>query len=385
MISEILSKNNNKSKNNIKHKSNVYDFLPTSMRDFINSGSDNLGLNKSIILSSVLCSISGMIGKRVSITSPNGYKILPSLYSMNVAPSGSNKSSSIDYAISKLEEINQDKVHNYSERYGVYRDKMIEYNTSPKGSKPSKPIRPMANYYLMGNYTWQALSSGLNYKNRHGVLIRNDEIESLLDRVTNNTNQDEKSLLLSALTNGSFTKETKGEEIPENISKLCLSILGSIQDTVADKYYNKDDGSGMLVRFQLFTHTDSKFIKMKKTNNDNSIEHGIRVKNHNNRIEKISKLPNIFDVTHGGLLVGEECKLQYSEKSSDMIIDFYNNFIRSEECKERKIIVKEYIRKMIYTVQSISLCLHVYEFGTSTKIVNEDTTKSAIECTKFFL
>lgn len=39
---------------------------------------------------------------------------------------------------------------------------------------------------------------------------------------------------------------------------------------------------------------------------------------------------------------------------------------------------------MIYTVQSIALCLHMYDYGTITNIVNKDTTKAAIECTKYF-
>lgn len=382
---EMLSKQKNKTIKDINIDFD-YNDLPKSMGDYINICSEEMGLNKDMMLTSTLCAISGMIGKRCAVISPNGYKVMPSLYALNVAPSGSNKSSSIDYALTKLEDINNDRVNSYANRYNNYLDKLQEYKESKKNPSLNSlpPKKPLANYYLMGNYTWQALVSSLNFKNRHGVLIRNDEIEPLLDRVTNGNNSDEKALLLSALTNGSFSKETKGEEVPENIDKLCLSIIGSIQDEVAEKYFAKADRSGILPRFQLFAYSNNTdFIKMKTGGRkctkiiDNHIHH--------EKIYNLTKIPDRYISAIGSIDDHGSKMFTFSDDANSIIAnDFYNNYIQNEIKKCDKIILEEYIKKMIYTVQSISLSLHIYEHGHINTIINSETVNAAIKLCKYF-
>lgn len=382
---EMLSKQRNKVVKDTNTEFN-FDDLPKSMGDYIKTCYAEMGLNKDMMLTATLCSISGMIGKRCAVISPNGYKVMPSLYALNVAPSGSNKSSSIDYALKKLEDINSDRVNSYANRYNNYLDKLQEYKDSKKNQKLNSvpPKKPLANYYLMGNYTWQALVSSLNFKNRHGVIIRNDEIEPLLDRITNGSNSDEKSLLLSASTNGSFSKETKGEEVPENIENLCLSIIGSIQNEVAEKYFARADRSGMLARFQLFAYSNNdEFVPMKIGNKNcaNTIDNHI----HHEKIYDLTKIPDRYTAGLGGLDDHSSKIFTFSDDANSIIAnDFYNNYIKSEIKKCDKLILEEYIRKMIYTVQSISLSLHIYENGHNNTVIDSDIANTSVKLCKYF-
>jgi hypothetical protein len=111
--------------------------------------------------------------------------------------------------------------------------------------------------------------------------------------------------------------------------------------------------------------------------------HSYKMEYHN-LINRLSKLPDRFHIDKLEGLKDNGAKTHTFCKNSKIIIkNFFDIWQEEKSNATMNQLLKEYINKMLKTVQSIALILHIID-GDGGTIINENYTKVAIKLSKYF-
>ena len=247
--SEELPEQNPKLEIRIPKQTNLHpefqlpiDALPDALQQVCNTVAEVYQCPRDFILSTIIMATSTMIGKRIKCFDGK-YTNTPSLWLLNVAKSGSNKSAPVKYLLTPLMAYNIEMIKS-SKR------EMSEWQSSEKTTK-----KPAQKQLIIIDSTPEARHKCL-HENPNGALLLRDEFSGFMEDVGRYNKSGELTELLSIFDNTTITVNRKSEDVMFIVEPL-LNIFGGIQPDVIPSVLGSRNfrNNGFLQRF-LFCYPD---------------------------------------------------------------------------------------------------------------------------------
>lgn len=220
------------------------DGLSADTQTIINEYTSVYQCSRDMIVSVMFNIVGSSVGKRLVIDDGK-YNNFLCLWTVNVAPSGSNKSAPVKSLLQPMREAD-------AESYKAYREALKEW----KKSGDEKSEKPTFRQHLLSNSTPEARNQVLA-NNPNGIFLYRDEIRGFLDDIGRYNRSGEVSDLLSLFDADDITVNRKSEDTLL-IEKPFMSIFGSIQPDILASTFGKDllMGNGFNQRW-LFCYPDA--------------------------------------------------------------------------------------------------------------------------------
>lgn len=202
------------------------DELSANTQTIINEYTSVYQCSRDMIVSAMFNIVGSSVGKRLVIDDGK-YKNFLCLWTVNVAPSGSNKSALVKSLLQPMREAD-------TESYKTYREALKEW----KKSGDEKSEKPTFRQHLLSNSTPEARNQALA-NNPNGIFLYRDEIRGFLDDIGRYNRSGEISDLLSLFDADDITINRKSEDTLL-IEKPFMSIFGSIQPDVLASTFGGD-------------------------------------------------------------------------------------------------------------------------------------------------
>jgi len=159
--------------------------LPEPMRSFVSEGAAAIGCDPSMIALPTLAKCAGAIGTTRVVELKRGWSEPSILWPAVVAPSGTLKSPSQDYALRSLRRAQERRFREYQAAakefegaYLRYQAELATWKKSKPGQRdeqPKKPAPPLCVRYVVSDCTIEALAPILR-DNPRGLLLARDEL-----------------------------------------------------------------------------------------------------------------------------------------------------------------------------------------------------------------
>ncbi|MCQ2288653.1 MAG: DUF3987 domain-containing protein [Muribaculaceae bacterium] len=220
------------------------DGLPESMQNIIKSYEGLYRCPREFLVASLFSVVSTIVGNRVHVTD-GIYTNSLSLWWVNIAPSGSNKTMPVKSMIKPL--VNIDKI-----LYANYRQKLCEWK---QGSENGP--RPHYMTLLVGDMTEESRHTILK-DNPNGVLGYYPEIKGFFDDLDRYNKSGAISRVLRLWDNDPIKVTRKGDPDPLVIDRPFMNILGDLQPTLLKETFGSKTfmHSGLTQRF-LFCYPEN--------------------------------------------------------------------------------------------------------------------------------
>lgn len=162
-----------------------FEILPKALRDLIAEGAAAMDCDPSMIALPAIASCAGALGTVRAIQLKRGWPEYPILWPAIVAPSGTLKSPSMDYALRPLRKAQALRFREHKavteaferdyQRYEADLNQWKRANSEKRGTQPEKPQAPACVRYVVSDATVEALAPILE-ANPRGVLAARDEL-----------------------------------------------------------------------------------------------------------------------------------------------------------------------------------------------------------------
>jgi len=245
--------------------------LPDAISDAVIDLSDRLQCPPDYLAVAMLSAAGAVVGNKVGIfpyANDESWEVYPALWGGIVGDPGSKKSPALQHSHTPLQHLEDQASQTYAQDLLIYEQAkdlhdqaMKSWNTNKgSGMKPTAPIEPKRERYVVHDSTYQALGVILA-DNPRGVLALADELSGLLQSLDTAGQEAARGFYLTGWsgTGGySFDRVGRGSI---TLSRYCLSVFGGFQpDRVKAYVHFSQRGSskndGLLQRFQLLVWPD---------------------------------------------------------------------------------------------------------------------------------
>ena len=298
---------------------NLLEQLPNYL-GFVNEKRLSSGLPKVAILVPLATTISAILGNAYRISPYKGSDHVQglNLFGLVVAPSGSRKTSALNYAkkfadildgrLSFIRDEENQLIRNKigllkNELHSLKKDSERNQEFNQKFLELEKLNNSIKNWcFTTGDSTPESLIQ-LFKDNHRGIFFVKDELDSLLQQLNKQSYEVLRSLINQAWNSGESLKVSRiGRGIIE-VSSATLSMLGTIQPDIIYQHFfheikNGSSGDGLLARFQLLAVYGHKDVSENTKNNiytkyENKIQHLVDLLDDLTfEINKDNQLPN---------------------------------------------------------------------------------------------
>lgn len=233
--------------------------LPKDMQESIEYYAQAYSCPREFVTVAVFSAISTIAGNRVRITD-GLYTNTLSLWWVNIAPSGSNKTQPVKAIVNGIVKLDDDLHEQYLHDLAEWNRK--EENT---GSSP----RPQYKTLLVGDMTEESRHSILN-NNPNGVLGYYPEVKGFFDDLERYNKGGAISRVLRLWDNDDIKVTRKGEPEPLVIKRPFMNILGDLQPSLLQETFGSKAfmNSGLNQRFLFCFPDDVPFPERKKQQYD---------------------------------------------------------------------------------------------------------------------
>jgi len=256
-----------------KPEAQLYDIDFKKLSPFLgNIVQDLMKINNyppSMVLSTVLSSMAGLIGARAKITNGVNLTVFPVVWSMIVAPSSVSAKSTL-FRFSKkciFNDMQNELFDKYEEDLESYKEEVKRYQSLPKEDKmrKSKPDRPFPKLLIFANDgTPEAKIMSLS-RNQNGGVVYYDEMKAELERSNNDPRY--KALKTSIFDGELYHKELVKDGGTFILRNPVLSEIGLITEQwLLESVQKNDIASGFMARylFSYNTRADFKPLQINK-------------------------------------------------------------------------------------------------------------------------
>jgi hypothetical protein len=245
--------------------------LPVAIRDAAIDLADRLQCPIDYLVVAMLSAAGAVIGNKVGIfpyANDESWDVYPALWGGIVGDPGSKKSPSLQAAhvpLRHLENLASQKYANDKQAFEMAMDQhdlaLAAWNKNKGlGLKPTAPVAPKRERYIVHDSTYQALGVMLA-DNPRGILALADELSGLLQSLDTSGQEAARGFYLTGWsgTGGySFDRIGRGSI---TLDRYCLSVFGGFQPDRIKAYVQlsqrgSSKNDGLLQRFQLLVWPD---------------------------------------------------------------------------------------------------------------------------------
>lgn len=216
----------------------------------------------SMVLTTVLSSMAGLIGARAKITNGVNLTVFPVIWSMIVAPSSVSAKSTLFRYTKKciFNDMQNELFDKYEEDMQTYKEELKRYQGLPKEDKlrESEPDRPFPKLLIFANDgTPEAKIMSLS-RNQNGGVVYYDEMKAELERSNNDPRY--KALKTSIFDGELYHKELVKDGGTFILRNPVLSEVGLITEQWLIESVQKNDiASGFMARYLFSYNTRADF------------------------------------------------------------------------------------------------------------------------------
>lgn len=245
--------------------------LPDALRDAVIDLADRLQCPMDYIAVAMLSAAGAVVGNKVGIfpyANDESWEVYPALWGGIVGDPGSKKSPSLQSAHKPLHHLESMASQKYAQEMQLHEQAQLQYDQDSsawkknKSSvlKPTPPIAPKRERYVVHDSTYQALGVILS-ENSRGILALADELSGLLQSLDTPGQEAARGFYLTGWggTAGySFDRIGRGSI---TLDRYCLSVFGGFQPDRIKAYVQftqrgNSKNDGLLQRFQLLVWPD---------------------------------------------------------------------------------------------------------------------------------
>jgi hypothetical protein len=220
-----------------------------------------------------------VIGNRIGVQPKaydTGWVEVPNLWGAVVGRPGVMKSPALDKVLAPVRQLESAAQTAFAATLAKYEIDRMVYETTKKQLEaqikkgasisthqlPIAPQEPQPPRYLLNDATYQKLGQVL-FGNPHGVLVFQDELSGLLNRLDEKGQEAARAFYLEAWNGKQSYTFDRVERGTLHIPRLCLSLLGGLQPTKLQEYLHGAVGGGrgddgLAQRLQLLVYPDQK-------------------------------------------------------------------------------------------------------------------------------
>lgn len=264
------------------------DLIPKPFQGWIQDVCERWQIPAEMIAAPVLAVFSSVLGCRLGIAPRefDDWVIIPTLWCMLIAPSGSMKSDVLKEALKFVQDIENKNNREYCENLRAYETKKRSVDKNEFDIPP-----PIHKRLIVCDTTAEKLGMILS-DNPNGVLQYQDELSGLLASFTKKGREEDRAFYIKAYDGSHYHPMDCVKRGTTMLPRLCISILGAIQPDIFKKIFSdilKDglSSDGFVPRFQMMIYPK---LKTKWEN----IKRGIDIQAQN-RVAKIFK--NLSELT----------------------------------------------------------------------------------------
>lgn len=245
--------------------------LPDSLRAAVVDLADRLQCPPDYLAVAMLSAAGAVVGNRVGIfpyANDESWEVYPALWGGIVGDPGSKKTPSLQHAHKPLKQLESQASQKHVQDMQAYKQAMLQHEKAVEawnkkrdsGFKPTPPVEPKRERYVVHDSTYQALGVILS-ENPRGLLALADELSGLLQSLETAGQEAARGFYLTGWsgTGGySFDRVGRGSI---NLDRYCLSVFGGFQPDRVKAYVQfsqrgSTKNDGLLQRFQLLVWPD---------------------------------------------------------------------------------------------------------------------------------
>lgn len=342
--------------------------LPKYLQQYINELTRMYQCPREFVTVAVLSAISTIVGNRVTI-SDGVYKNSLSLWWVNIARSGSNKTQPVKNVISAIADMDK-------EIYEQYLNDMYHWEVSKGEDGPKPRYRTL----LVGDMTEESRHTILN-DNPNGVLGYYPEIKGFFDDLDRYNKSGSVARVLRLWDNDTIKVTRKTEDKPIVIERPFMNILGDLQpDLLKDTFGNKLFMSNGLPQRFLFCYPEHvDFPERSNYTLPAMVESYLP--------ERLRALYNNINPSDGTPLLWTDT-IKLSTEADTLYNNYYNTMQRYKDDASNDYMASLYSKEQIQVLRlagiiQVANALEPGE-GFDLSVVSEDTMRYAIECMDYF-
>lgn len=265
MENKMPKNNHTNNEANTMQLSYPVESFPKTARSFILETARSMGVDDSMIGSTVLPVIAGLIGNSARFTLKAGFIEIAPIWMLAVAPSGSTKSPAQKAIMDFLESIQNEaddlykmKMSEYEKENKLYKAKLSLWKKAfAKGQEmemPEEPKKPVPVCLLMNDASICSVIENLN-QYRPGSILYKDELSGMFRRLDSGRGNEELEHMLSMFNGKTIRYSRKGRETLV-VPTPSFGIVGTIQPEVLQGILKPKSSlitSGLFARFMVHT------------------------------------------------------------------------------------------------------------------------------------
>lgn len=176
--------------------------------------------NLEFTVTSMLSALATALGNSLWIRIKGSWYTNSSLFVLLVGRPGLGKTPPMSFAFAPIAAIDK-------KMFEEYKDEMTHYAELPKKEKEDSADRPSICKTILNDFTIEAMMQR-HHINRHGIVVKVDEIRGLFKRVKHN-GEDTIEKLISAWSGEPLCSDRKTEVFPIYIDHPCINMIGCVQ------------------------------------------------------------------------------------------------------------------------------------------------------------
>jgi hypothetical protein len=345
--------------------------LPPFLGDVIK---DLMSVNNyppSMVLSTVLTSMAGVIGARAKISNGYNLTVFPVIWSMIVAPSSISAKSTLFRFTKKciFDDMQKDLFEKYESDLIQYRDDVKKYNALAKEDKMREiePERPHPKLLIFANDGTPEAKITALHRNQNGGVVYFDEMKAELERSNNDPRY--KALKTSIFDGETYHKELVKDGGTYILKNPVLSEIGLITEQWLIEAVQKNDiASGFMARYLFSFNQRKDFKPLQITKN----------------VLECSKYANVgrFIIEMLEIDRAEPLLIVLSFEAKKYYVEWFNDFSRTAFAVETDEEITTSYRLSTYVLK-FALILHIFNNASKRiDIIKEDKLSVSLECMK---
>jgi hypothetical protein len=364
------------------------DMLPPSLRTWIEDTAMRLEVPLEYPAIGAIVAAGSAIGTRCGIRprAKDDWTVIPNVWGVVIGPPGDGKSPALREAISSLETLEHEaagkaassqreydaKLAAYTAREKAIKDEMAQVakaksqndmaSLEDKLSGLQPPDRPNAQRYIANDTTVEALIILLK-DNPRGLLMFQDELVSLLESWEKQGHETDRSFFLQCWTgNGKHRQDRvgRGSIVAE---KLCLSVLGGIQEDMLRNYlttFAASKNDGLIQRFQLMVYPNARPLSMEDIDVAADREARLRA------FATFRDLARMDFEAYGAQTDGDSCYFRFDAEAQALYREWLLD-LKQKMASEEDPMMREHLSKFRSLMPSLSLIFHLIECTSHTR------------------
>jgi len=236
--------------------------LPSPIREYIVQAAGAIGCDTSAVALPLFSALAAAIGNTRTIELKPGYCEPCILWTALLARSGEQKSPAHKAGVRFLRDKEQaaftkfrEQLTEHQQSMVKYKAKLMQWKRKQEGEPPAAPVEPIAERFIVGDITIEALADRLQYADR-GLLLERDELSgwfASFNQYKSGGRGSDANQWIEAYGGNEIRIDRKGGDTKTiYVKRGSVSICGTIQPDILRKALGKEHfANGLAARFLL--------------------------------------------------------------------------------------------------------------------------------------